>query len=681
MTAAATLTVLGFCPDQGPNPLFLFVDAAAQLVGGRWLKLHNPSVSFPPQGTFHVPRDQFPPSFRHRDAAAWVVQDQPDYASRHLGARYRAIRQVDTPPEIVPVELRSDEDVAIRHLLVEEGLQHLAGLAGRKVLVEFSDGKVVGPLPVEARTDLPRRFVCPADRLARPLPAWASRAAWQPITLEFDRQSRYFPGTATAPPAEGSLDLASLEEILLAARLNGVLGTGRDTLGADALVEALRHLLTSLVGPELEGRRQRLQRLLDQAQHSADERARWEEYFRQHPVFVQAVQNHAQQSQAGLREALRAEMEAELVERQKQLRQLEDRLAELSRAEGEIGQARDAVQEARAEAERAGQERDRLQTELARLRSERPPADGDGPRLPARPREEAPPLWEVATDPMALELTAAAAALVHLEGNLTRLGLTAGSARLLAREAFAAAGLGQALFFQGSLALPLAEAVAVSLAGGRRWRYDVPVGRLLPLPLPAPRDADPGALLLEGVNRSCLDAYGGELTRLLRSRALAGRPAGPLVLGTLLDGPSSLPPGPALLCFGPVFATDYLSWQDTAAAPLTSGHCGPEAWSAEAGPFDTRDLLALLDTLSPLPDRLWERNVVAAARRLAGLPGAVPREVLASLLFAWVLPRLAATQGLPGLGERLRGPDLRDAVARDPRLGRYLRAHAVEPLP
>ena len=222
----------------------------------------------------------------------------------------------------------------------------------------------------------------------------------------------------------------------------------------------------------------------------------------------------------------------------------------------------------------------------------------------------------------------------------------------------------------------MAEIIAVSFAGGRWGRMAVPAGLAVPVSLP-PADGPPAlALVLDGVNRSCFDAYGGPLGRLFQERALGLRgrkPPVPLLLGTFLEGPSCLPPAPAVLALGPVFHTDYLSWRAslTAATPQP-GECALTAWEATPVPVQISDLL---NEVSNIPNIHWERGLASAGAVLAGLPDGAP--VGPALLFAWIVPFL--------LGNGVVLADVPEAVrdhwrehARDSRLGPFLRAHGME---
>ena len=274
-------------------------------------------------------------------------------------------------------------------------------------------------------------------------------------------------------------------------------------------------------------------------------------------------------------------------------------------------------------------------------------------------------------------------AYAHLKGQLENVGLQPRSASAVARETLAAVSLGQAVFFQGSLAPVLARAVALSLSGARWIELDVPGDlkdntAVQPI-LESAAAGGPAALLLHGANRSCIDAYGADLVRLLAERA-AGLDTAPelMVLGVLSEGFSAAPPDPVLTALGPILHTDYLAWKrGWKARPARAGQMTIGPWPHLDGP-DEDALGFLLDQLQPAPNELWRRNVLAADRRLAGWPAdpGAP-DALDAVLFAWVLPRcLAAGVDLSDHGDAFRQlfpePD-----EMDPRLQLLLKAHGA----
>jgi hypothetical protein len=281
----------------------------------------------------------------------------------------------------------------------------------------------------------------------------------------------------------------------------------------------------------------------------------------------------------------------------------------------------------------------------------------------------------------AVSLTTSTQALALLEKNLQALGIIRVSSRLLAREVLVAASLGNLLLFRGSLAQPLAGAVAVSLVGTEVRVVPVPLGAGEPLPLFF-GDEPARALVLDGINRSCLDAFGMGIQEQVRARILGlTKVRFPLLLGTIGEGPSCVPPGPHLLAFGPVFDTDVLSWDTQKdAKTVTPGRCEAAAWELAETNKGEDDWDELLDELFPAPCLLWERSVRAAFRRLAALAeNDRPNQPKWSLLFGWILPRLLVSEGdRAALAKHLSEGFLHGATSEDQRVRRLLRAQGVE---
>src|SRR5262249_8993409 len=154
-------------------------------------------------------------------------------------------------------------------------------------------------------------------------------------------------------------------------------------------------------------------------------------------------------------------------------------------------------------------------------------------------------------------------------------------------------------------------------------RISIPIGFVTPLSLPAMRSEDgTTSLILEGMNRSCLSAYGDNLIRLLLERALGLRdnPPNLLVIATLLDGGSVIAPTPDVIAYGPVLATDYYAWRPRSTRPtIVHGFCHPTTWKEEVATKDVEGLQDLMGELSTAPNVLWEQNVSKASHRLLKL--------------------------------------------------------------
>src|SRR5688572_26704083 len=136
------MRVGGFCPPFRPDNAYLFVHVFGSLNSGKWLKVVNANAVFPPQGTIYVPAELVPDGFEHGHAAAWEVEDQPDYVSMGRSARFRAVRAVDPPIEVCSIPVPSDA-ANVRKLLSEEGLRNVPHRQDRASLVRFSDGVTI----------------------------------------------------------------------------------------------------------------------------------------------------------------------------------------------------------------------------------------------------------------------------------------------------------------------------------------------------------------------------------------------------------------------------------------------------------------------------------------------------------------------------------------------------------
>ena len=224
MDIASRQIVLGFCPDNyQPEHTFLFAFVGAEFHRGVRVRVNNPIQSFPPQGTVFVPKDLIPENFREGDAAAWDVEDQPDYAEKQLSSRYRAIDLVDAPMELVPVPWPST-DPSLRQYLQDTGLTLVPRRADHNVLLEFSDG-LVARARLEPKAGDAGSFVVSAADLAHPLDAWPADKLFPTLSLPWRRVRRRFCTHQVPQNVTASLDLSTLEETLADAMRSGGLGS------------------------------------------------------------------------------------------------------------------------------------------------------------------------------------------------------------------------------------------------------------------------------------------------------------------------------------------------------------------------------------------------------------------------------------------------------------------------
>ena len=134
--------------------------------------------------------------------------------------------------------------------------------------------------------------------------------------------------------------------------------------------------------------------------------------------------------------------------------------------------------------------------------------------------------------------------------------------------------------------------------------------------------------------------------------------------------------------FGPVFDTDFLSWEfRRSATDIEPGKCEATAWELEeSAEWDVAWDDAIEKTF-PKPRMLWERIARAAIKRLGPLLATVrPNQPHASFAFAWFVPRYLAS-GAELTIHPLRFPDnfpSEDLVTVDQRLSRLLKCASLE---
>lgn len=689
--------VLGYCPDHfRPEMQYVFVPAAAALFDGQWGRIGSPSSMFEPHGTFYVPREVLPQDFRHGDAAAWELEDQPNYAFHNHSCRFRAVGLADAPLEVIRVERTSSDASECRRLL-EEGLDFIPARQDNLALVEFEDGVLV-KVKLRPRPDRPRRYHVAAGDLVDPLEAWPKGRTPHLLSINCDGTVRRFAVPADLSNAPERLDLATMEEAFSGIRRVGGLGAPVTASTAELrrAVERLEEVVVSFAGPAWAARRSRLSQFLDAAKEAIEDRGRWEVFLAGHPLFRETVDSIVTKRLDGLRAEVRQNIMEEEAELQGRLTGLE---SECSDWEGLSRSAREETEQLRREVKELSGQRDETAAELARLRTDTEgakrqadvghAADNGAARLVVGPQASAvapappAPRFSFAPKPGAEPgepLKTTKEALKRLEENLHALGVLKVSARLLARETLVALSLGQLVCFRGSVASPVAEVCVASLAGGRVLNVPVALGASQPFELPRDLGDGPSAILFEGVNRSCFGTYGQSVAEIIRGRAFGRSPQPwPFFFGAIGDGPSFLPPGPELVTFGPIFDTDCLSWDlRKAAAETKPARCELGTMGIkEAG--EPEEWADLIDELFDAGNVLWERQARAALRRLAALvePDRIA-QANASFLFGWILPRLLVSGAQPAaFAERFGEGFLHDAVAIDQRLQRLLRAHGV----
>ena len=667
--------VLGFCAEIATaDYTFAYVLAAGH--EGRLLKADF--SMFPPQGSIYVPRSLFPHfPVRFRDLGFWDVEEDPNFSERNRGAKYRAFRlRTDAPAELVRVDCPSHRPDEARRHLVERGLEAFYRLDARDLLLEFADGVVVGPVRVEP-AEADGRFRCDPEALAQPLGAWPNRHALQPVLVNMGQTVRWF--VWPLPRPDSFIDVASTRQVL-----DNLQRIGVSQEVYDDVVGKLGHIDHASRVPPLH--RKRLQTLLDEALQTGKQLEACVPLLRADPRMQEAIEQYKHQVGEEYRKELerqKSQLGDEVLELEAKKKGVEAEIEEARKrlAEEEALKHKTAESVAEAVFARAREAQKEVHGLLAEVAVLRPFLTNGAAPAAAAPAQRGPAVETRRGEAAALATLEAAYG--HLKSQLENVGLQPRSASAVARETLTALSLGQAVFFQGSLAPVVARAAAAALSGARWTELDVP-GEMkdntaVKPVVEAAAAEGPAVLLLHGANRSCIDAYGSDLVRVLAERAAGAESApGLMVLGVLSEGFSAAPPDPVLTALGPIVHTDYLSWKrGWKARPVRPGQVTGGLWPHPDGP-DESALGYLLDELQSTPNELWRRNVLAADRRLAGWPAeAGAPDALDAVLFAWVLPRcLAAGVDLSEHADAFRQlfPEPEEM---DPRLQLLLKTHGA----
>lgn len=672
--------VFGTCVYVDSAGIFAFYRVEGTVNGdGAWKRIAHAKEQYPNRGTIRVIHSDLNvgPS-RVGNIGVFNVSEDPNYdqmASAPNAAKFRAIRIVPCIFQVYPLNLSSQQTTEAAALL-KSGIHALGELTTRtKLYLQLNDGVVSGPLEMKlADPDNPESTLYVLDESS----ALAVKPAWRHLdplqAFEVRVNQRYdatFVGP-TIPAPEFYLDFAplefSLKKILDALHDQKIL---ERTL-TKAKRAAIAHALASIQpDSETKGRIDLVLRQLDRAAQLDHEFARLIQEVLQHPAVAARVAAAVDQAKAeAAAEVARAhtparaavarlQKEAKLIQvRIQDLEAKKTALAfEIQALEAERTTAAANIDEAiRQQFEQAAKDSVTLLSEITVLR----PFLSATPFAPVLPAPAGAPR---STSPFSVSRTEAAplrspkAAQAHLARNLQAMGLTPPRANQWSCEILAAVLVGQAVSFRGSVSSMIANAVSISLFGNAAITFNVAVGFLDLIRIQPLRDsvsgANPWGVVVQGANRSCLDAFGGELIEhiLCRSWGAAAKDLSPLTVFSLREGPSTLVPTVKFSELGPVFHTDAVSWR-----PCTGSALEPASLLCERiapNPATEIDLDFLSSALLGRNSAVFLANAKAACAaliRLRGLvmPPATPtdtltKQALQSLACWWVLPFLAAT--------------------------------------
>lgn len=686
-------TVLGVCSDEFSHALpFNLLEAVAERVGERWVKHQNAAGVFEPQGRFWVPRDMCLDMTPY-DVVACEVEDQPDWKG-NLATRFRMVRRAEAPLELFHVPVASSSDRARTHLATQ-GVDGSPARADGEALVEFADG-VVARLRLVPHPSVAGRSVARAADLASPIEAWPSAKGFPAITFTPNGRPRRFVVPVDFDAAPQYLDLATFEEIVAASARSGGLGsfTGPSAAELKKAREKLEPLTKAFEGRRWEARRKRIAQFLESVDRSATEREALAAYLEAHPAFRSAVGAAVAAKADELREVVRGELRTELADLDRELtakteeyyeaeQLLEAVKADLVAGDEEIERldARRADLEGLAEnlAASCSALTEELDARRAQLAAPQPPRPPDQPAPPAL-------AWLPRTGKV-VPVKGVHQAVGIVERNLEQLGIHPLSAKQVAYETVTAFTLGQVAFFSGPLARPVGEAVGLVASAASLRVVHVPLGGAEPLDLAADQPDTGAAVLIEGANRGCVDAWGAGLKRVVARRRLRlQRELLPVYLATLEDGPSALPVHPGLLDLGPVVDTSLLSWKPPAVEPhFDLGRFEPGTLAVPDGMMDKAEKEGWDDVLKGLGPAggYWVGAASATVTRLttmAKLVGA-PSPAL-SFLCTWLLPWLVASgRPLTAYRETISAVLSLAGKKADPRVRSQLAAHGLGEAP
>ncbi len=238
--------------------------------------------------------------------------------------------------------------------------------------------------------------------------------------------------------------------------------------------------------------------------------------------------------------------------------------------------------------------------------------------------------------------------------NLEGLNIKKSSAEALALECVAALAAGQIPHFAGVNGKRVAEACAMALAASDTCLLTVPVGISAPnefrrqlWSLSATDRKDVGCVIIDGINRSALDAFGECLIEMIARQRSGDRASRSLlVVATVTDGPASLPLSHAHISLGPVFYTDALDWRmrHRAETQMADGVISAEIWekacsAVEQTTPDSDEALRLLGEFAPIANPLLRGTVLSGFRALSALRNEqTDLTALQSLAFGWISP-------------------------------------------
>jgi len=684
-----TRTVFGISPGvRDDDQYHAFVDVLAEVIDGRLIEVSDPKAEFPNVGNVYVSADHWIPPYGV--GAIWRVRSARAVEAGARQAEYSAVEAGrPLPLEIIalPVSSESPDDV---HQVLVDGIG-LGYTPANTALIQLVDGVIVGPVRRDPLS-VERGFRCKADVLHDVLGRWSDGTVFGPITFHTRGDRRTFASILNIPQPEQYYDCSEIEHAV-----RGILRLSRDTLGSGAelfnkqLNTLARAVAELSVSPKLESRLARVQRVMAGGNLGQSELRAFAEYAMSQPS-VQAELSVLKE------EARRVEQQRVADEQKGLTKQIAEMRKTKSQLEGELGTLQAKIVDAEGQFTAVvDQVTQNISERIEKLRSEPAAMLADialiRPFLREVPASSQPieaPLLRLLDRPTEIaEPQTLAEFLACLERSLAAAGLVGGSAKRLSREVMAAAQAGQMTTLTGSLGSVLARACAGVFAAGAASVYRVPVGLLdggsvsaaLSAVIQKAEATDClAAIILEGANRSALEAYADDLRILVTQRQLNPTAATPglVLFSTLVEGPSALSLSPSMCELGPILDTDTLSLATRALVLRPhGGRVKRDDWqqwcvetpASEATPDDSIDLQRAMEGEDNV---LWRRMLRNAYGRLRAMNDGNSSTPLESLAFGWLIPRAHSCQLSPAVFLDELTSEVMSGENGDPRLKRLV---------
>src|SRR5207249_717561 len=240
------------------------------------------------------------------DIGIWEVREIPPPTSKkEKYAKYSAVeRLTEMPAEFITIKTSSEASDDLRNLLLEEGISCHYRLDTHPVLLECTDGMVIGPFRLDRGPD-GRRYRLASAILNKPVKAWKTRAPLMPISVQ-EGASRTFASPLVLPPSETLIDLLPLRQVLSQMLKLGCRTSPGNYLLNEKQRDEIVERLSSISTDHLSERRQRLKQALDASLSTGKDVEAWSELLMSHPRAAKQLAEHKENIARELRTELQS---------------------------------------------------------------------------------------------------------------------------------------------------------------------------------------------------------------------------------------------------------------------------------------------------------------------------------------------------------------------------------------